>query len=82
MFQAQGIEMLIAQSYSKNFGLYGERIGALSFVTQKSEGELNAAVLAAEAIQSQIKKVVRCERVEYLWRRQRWRRRWRAFSQE
>jgi len=25
--------MIIAQSYSKNFGLYGERIGALSLVT-------------------------------------------------
>jgi len=32
-FEERGFEMLIAQSYSKNFGLYGERIGALSLVT-------------------------------------------------
>jgi len=29
---SQGSEFLVAQSYSKNFGLYGERIGALTVV--------------------------------------------------
>jgi aspartate aminotransferase len=31
-FVADGGECLIAQSYAKNMGLYGERIGALSIV--------------------------------------------------
>lgn len=28
----KGMELLVAQSYSKNLGLYGERVGALNFV--------------------------------------------------
>ena len=31
-FVADGHQILLAQSYAKNFGLYGERIGALSVV--------------------------------------------------
>lgn len=31
LFQQHGVEMLIASAYSKNLGLYGERIGALIF---------------------------------------------------
>ena len=32
-FVKQGFEMLIAQSFAKNFGLYGERAGCFHFVT-------------------------------------------------
>jgi len=32
MFVADGGELLMAQSYAKNMGLYGERVGALSIV--------------------------------------------------
>ncbi|KAK4628969.1 Aspartate aminotransferase, cytoplasmic [Fulvia fulva] len=32
-FVEQGFELLIAQSYAKNFGLYGERAGCFHFVT-------------------------------------------------
>ena len=32
MFVADGGECLLAQSYAKNMGLYGERVGALSIV--------------------------------------------------
>jgi len=32
MFVADGGECLVAQSYAKNMGLYGERVGALSIV--------------------------------------------------
>ncbi|GAB7348196.1 hypothetical protein MBLNU459_g6200t1 [Dothideomycetes sp. NU459] len=32
-FVDQGFEMLVAQSYAKNFGLYGERAGCFHFVT-------------------------------------------------
>ena len=31
------MEVFVTQSYSKNFGLYGERIGALSIVNQDKE---------------------------------------------
>ncbi|MEO1460571.1 MAG: aminotransferase class I/II-fold pyridoxal phosphate-dependent enzyme, partial [Pseudomonadota bacterium] len=31
-FVAEGHAVALAQSYAKNFGLYGERVGALSFV--------------------------------------------------
>ena len=31
-FQEQGFEMVIAQSFAKNFGLYGQRAGAFHFV--------------------------------------------------
>lgn len=33
MFVADGGECFIAQSYAKNMGLYGERVGALSIVS-------------------------------------------------
>ncbi|KAK1357368.1 hypothetical protein POM88_050624 [Heracleum sosnowskyi] len=33
MFVADGGECLVAQSYAKNLGLYGERVGALSIVS-------------------------------------------------
>lgn len=33
MFIADGGECLMAQSYAKNMGLYGERVGALSIVS-------------------------------------------------
>jgi len=35
-FVEQGFEMCIAQSYAKNFGLYGERAGCFHFVTSPS----------------------------------------------
>lgn len=35
MFVADGGEVLVAQSYAKNMGLYGERVGALSIVRLK-----------------------------------------------
>lgn len=50
-FVDQGFEMLAAQSFAKNFGLYNERIGSLSFVTKSEK--------AAKAVLSQIKLVVR-----------------------
>ncbi|EMD64631.1 hypothetical protein GGP41_003093 [Bipolaris sorokiniana] len=35
-FVEQGFEMCIAQSYAKNFGLYGERAGCFHFITSPS----------------------------------------------
>ena len=52
LFESEGIELMVAQSYSKNFGLYGERIGALSITT-------NTGPEVAKAIQSQLKMIVR-----------------------
>lgn len=34
LFTRSGLELLLAQSYAKNMGLYGERVGALSVVSQ------------------------------------------------
>ncbi|MEM9158015.1 MAG: amino acid aminotransferase [Verrucomicrobiota bacterium] len=48
---ANGIQMLVAQSFSKNIGLYRERIGALHIVTNGGE--------EAQRVASQVKIVVR-----------------------
>jgi len=50
-FVEQGFELFLAQSFAKNFGLYGERIGAFSMVCKNAE---NAA-----AVLSQLKLIVR-----------------------
>ncbi|KAI8906049.1 pyridoxal phosphate-dependent transferase [Gorgonomyces haynaldii] len=50
-FVNQGLEVLIAQSYSKNFGLYNERCGCLSVVLVSEE--------KAKQAQSQLCKIVR-----------------------
>ncbi len=36
-FIEQGFQMIIAQSFAKNMGLYGERVGALHFVTSDKD---------------------------------------------
>jgi aspartate aminotransferase/aromatic-amino-acid transaminase len=36
-FAAEGLEMLLSSSFSKNFGLYRERVGALTFVAGDSQ---------------------------------------------
>ena len=51
MFEANNVECLVAQSYSKNLGLYGERVGALNVV-------LNSSAPVA-AVLSQLKIVIR-----------------------
>ena len=43
-------EMLVAQSYSKNMGLYGERVGALSVVTSCPEVRRARAPCAEHAL--------------------------------
>lgn len=48
---ARGLEMLIASSYSKNFGLYNERVGALTAVCDSPDAGARAL--------SQLKSVVR-----------------------
>ncbi|KAH0655339.1 hypothetical protein KY290_031106 [Solanum tuberosum] len=51
MFVADGGECLAAQSYAKNMGLYGERVGALSIVCKDSN--------VASKVESQLKMVIR-----------------------
>ena len=46
-----GLEFAITQSYSKNMGLYGERIGCFSYITKTKS--------SAEAIQEQVKVIAR-----------------------
>jgi aromatic-amino-acid transaminase len=50
-FAAAGIDFLVSSSFSKSFSLYGERIGALSFVAQSKD--------EAARVLSQLKRVVR-----------------------
>lgn len=40
-FASEGIALLVASSFSKNFGLYNERVGALFVVGQNEEEALN-----------------------------------------
>jgi len=49
--EERGMELMVTQSYSKNFGLYGERIGALNIVTKDKE--------TAAKVRSQLCAVVR-----------------------
>ncbi|MBM3349110.1 MAG: aspartate/tyrosine/aromatic aminotransferase [Betaproteobacteria bacterium] len=51
MFADSGMSFLVSSSFSKSFSLYGERVGALSIVTQSKEE--SARVL------SQLKRVIR-----------------------
>lgn len=51
MFAAQGIEMMVAVSQSKNFSLYGERVGALYVLS--SSAQIN------ENVRSGVKIVIR-----------------------
>ncbi|CAO2825920.1 unnamed protein product [Amaranthus hypochondriacus] len=51
MFVADGGECLLAQSYAKNMGLYGERVGALSIVCKTAD--------VANRVESQLKLVIR-----------------------
>lgn len=51
LFAKQGLEMFVAVSQSKNFGLYSERIGALFAVTESKKTQ--------EVVQSQLKTIIR-----------------------
>ncbi|XP_047339559.1 aspartate aminotransferase, chloroplastic-like [Impatiens glandulifera] len=51
LFTARGMELLVAQSYSKNLGLYAERIGAINVVCSSSD--------AAVRVKSQLKRIAR-----------------------
>ncbi|CAO3619042.1 unnamed protein product [Cunninghamella echinulata] len=52
-FVEQGFELFVAQSYAKNFGLYGERAGNLTFVCKSSE--------ETKRVLSQLEKLQRSE---------------------
>ena len=52
LFLSQGFEMVIAQSFAKIMGLYGERTGCLHFVCADKD--------AAARTMSQVKIIVRC----------------------
>ncbi|TPX33620.1 aspartate transaminase [Synchytrium microbalum] len=50
-FVDQGFELLVAQSYAKNFGLYGERIGCVTAVLKTPE--------VATKVKSQLSRITR-----------------------
>ena len=51
MFADSDLSFLVSSSFSKSFGLYGERVGALSIVTESRE--------VAAKVLSQVKRVIR-----------------------
>ncbi|OEL38468.1 Aspartate aminotransferase, chloroplastic [Dichanthelium oligosanthes] len=51
LFVKRGIEVFVAQSYSKNLGLYSERIGAINVVCSAPE--------VADRVKSQLKRLAR-----------------------
>jgi aspartate aminotransferase len=51
LFADAGLEIMVAQSYSKNLGLYGERVGALNVVLNDAD--------AARRVLSQLKRLAR-----------------------
>ncbi len=50
-FTRAGAELIVCSSFSKNFGLYCERVGALTVIAQDRQ--------AADRVQSQVKAVIR-----------------------
>lgn len=51
-FARPGADLLVCSSFSKNFGLYRERVGALTIVCPQAD--------QVKAVQSQLNKVIRC----------------------
>lgn len=51
LFAASGLDFFVSSSFSKSFSLYGERVGALSIVTQSKD--------EAARVLSQLKRVIR-----------------------
>lgn len=51
LFAAAGVSAFVSSSFSKSFSLYGERVGALSIVTQSAE--------ESKRVLSQLKRVIR-----------------------
>ncbi|RZB68578.1 Aspartate aminotransferase P2, mitochondrial isoform E [Glycine soja] len=51
LFVARGMEVLVAQSYSKNLGLYAERIGAINVVSSSPESAARSSFLIDNVFQ-------------------------------
>ncbi|MDW5417028.1 amino acid aminotransferase [Iodobacter sp. CM08] len=51
LFSASGLQFFVSSSFSKSFSMYGERVGALSIVTESKE--------EAGRVLSQLKRVIR-----------------------
>merc|ERR1711997_1062667 len=51
MFVNAGLELILCQSYAKNMGLYGERVGAMSVVCATADD--------ARRVRSQVQMVIR-----------------------
>ena len=62
LFAESGLSFFISSSFSKSFSLYGERVGALTIVTQSAD--------ESKRVASQVKKVIRTN-YSYTWWRYR-----------
>lgn len=49
-FVARGLEVFVSQSYSKNLGLYGERIGAINAICADADSATKCAARASRAV--------------------------------
>jgi len=52
LFVADGHEMLVANSFSKNFGLYGERVGSLAIISNDQATSANVRSFVKQLIRS------------------------------
>ena len=51
LFADEGLQMLVCQSFAKNFGLYGERVGCMSIVCESKQ--------EAKRVFSQVQSLIR-----------------------
>ncbi|RVX19487.1 Aspartate aminotransferase, chloroplastic [Vitis vinifera] len=62
LFAARGMELLVAQSYSKNLGLYAERIGAINVVCSSADAAQGTTKQICSSdlwVKSQLKRIAR-----------------------
>lgn len=59
-FAQEDGDMMVCSSFSKNFGLYRERVGALTMISSsRISGSADGASETAKAVQSQVKRAIR-----------------------
>jgi len=53
LFDNEGLEFMVCQSYAKNFGLYGERVGALNLIMDSPDTCKNALAQLSKIVRQQ-----------------------------
>ncbi|CAN8071859.1 unnamed protein product [Agarophyton chilense] len=79
LFAEEGHKIVLAQSFSKNFGLYGQRVGCLSVMTdseQETQAINSQLKIIARPMYSNppiagvrlVEEILNCEDLQHLWR--------------